>query len=274
MGLSAEHPPCGWRGGGYREALALLRRAYNLGRKASPPKVARMLSFEMLAEQNSRQGFFEHEEYRAILRELPAHLQPILTFAYFTGCRRGEILGLQWSQVDLQAGIVRLPPMATKNRDGRIIPLTAEVVGALQMQKTRRELFHPEAERVFCFDDGQPVTGLSSARRIACRRAGLVDAANKPTKLLHDCRRSAVRNMVRNMVRSGTSEKVCMAISGHKTRSIFDRYDIVSEKDLMAAAKRLSDHVNGPADVPQESAEKPIRARDSGAPVTLESQSH
>lgn len=137
---------------------------------------------------------------------------------------------MQWSQVDLQAGIVRLPPTATKNRDGRIIPLTAEVVGALEMQKTR-------AERVFCFDDGQPITGLSSAWRIACRRAGFVDAANKPTKLLHDCRRSAVRNMVR----SGTSEKVCMAISGHKTRSIFDRYDIVSEKDLMAAAKRLSE---------------------------------
>ena len=240
-------------------ALALLRRAYNLGRKASPPKVARMLNFEMLAEQNSRQGFFEHEEYRAILRELPAHLQPILTFAYFTGCRRGEILGLKWSQVDLQSGIVRLPPTATKNRDGRIIPLTAEVVGALEMQKTRRELFHPEAERVFCFDDGQPITGLSSAWRIACRRAGFVDATNKPTKLLHDCRRSAVRNMVR----SGTSEKVCMAISGHKTRSIFDRYDIVSEKDLMAAAKRLSDHVNGPDDVPQKPAEKPIRARQS-----------
>ena len=48
-----------------------------------------------------------------------------------------------------------------------------------------------------------------------------------------------------------------------ETRSIFDRYDIVSEKDLMAAAQRLSDHVNGPADVPQESAGKPIRERQS-----------
>ena len=148
---------------------------------------------------------------------------------------------MQWSQVDLQAGIVRLPPTATKNRDGRIIPLTAEVVGALEMQKTRRELFHPEAEGVFCFDD----------------------AANKPTKLLHDWRRSAVRNMVLDTVRGGTSEKVCVAISGRKTRSIFDRYDIVSEKDLMAAAKRLSDHVNGSADVPKESTEKPIRKRQS-----------
>ena len=141
---------------------------------------------------------------------------------------------MQWSQVDLQAGIVRLPPTATKNRDGRIIPLTAEVVGALEMQKTRRELFHPEAEGVFCFDD----------------------AANKPTKLLHDCRRSAVRNMVLDTVRGGTSEKVCVAISGRKTRSIFDRYDIVSEKDLMASAKRLSDHVN-------KAAEKVSRERQS-----------
>ena len=224
-------------------SLALLRRAFNLGRKASPPKVTRMLNFDLLPEQNTRQGFFEPDEYRAILRALPAHLQPILTVAFFTGCRRGEILGLQWPQVDLEAGIIRLPPTATKNRDGRIIPLTAEVVAALQMQRTRRDMFHPEAERVFCYDDGTPITGLSSAWRIACRKAGLVDAAGKPTKLLHDCRRSAVRNMVR----SGTSEKVCMAISGHKTRSIFDRYDIVSERDLLAAAKRLSERVKGSA---------------------------
>ncbi len=222
-------------------SLALLRRAFKLGSKASPPKVARMPNFELLAEKNARQGFLELDEYRAILRELPTNIQPVLTFAFFTGCRRGEILSLRWSQVDLRAAIVRLQPNSTKNGAGRIIPLTVEVLASLEMQKARTGQFYSEAEWVFCDDSGKPIKDLSWAWRIACRKAGFVDEADKPTKLLHDCRRSAVRNMVR----SGTSEKVCMAISGHKTRSIFDRYAIVSERDLLAAASRLSEHING-----------------------------
>jgi len=82
----------------------------------------------MLRENNVRAGFFAHEQYLAVLPYLPEPMRPVVTFACVTGWRiNSEVLPLQWRQVDLKAGEVRLDPGTTKNMEGRVFYLTVEL---------------------------------------------------------------------------------------------------------------------------------------------------
>lgn len=232
--------------------LALLKRSFNLAKKHTPPKVAHVPYIPMLDEDNVRKGFFEDHEFVAMRAALPEYLKAVVTFAYYTGCRRGEIVSLRWPQVDLLERVVRLEPGTTKSREGRMIPLAGELYETLAMQRGIRDRKHPDCPWVFFDAIGQPVRDFRAAWERACRTAGLWegdDRTGKPTKLFHDLRRTGVRNLIR----AGVPERIAMMISGHKTRSVFDRYNIVSEADLRDAARRVADYLAAKIRQPESS---------------------
>ena len=92
-------------------------------------KILRRPHIPLLEERNTRKGFFELEHARATsLTHLPPALRPVIEFAYITGWRiPSEVLPLQWRQVDFKAGEIRLEPETTKNRDGRVFPMTDDL---------------------------------------------------------------------------------------------------------------------------------------------------
>jgi integrase len=214
--------------------LSLLRRAFYLGLNAQPPLVAAVPRIPKLVENNIRKGFFDHQHFILLRAELPEHLRPVITFAYSTGCRKSEILSMLWSQIDLAARVVRLEPGETKNDEGRTIPLIGELFDMLVLAKEQRDQRHPACPYVFS-RYGKKISNFYSAWEEASKRAGLVNESGKANRLFHDLRRTGVRNLIR----AGVPERVAMMISGHKTRSVMDRYNIVDERDLLMAGERL-----------------------------------
>lgn len=204
--------------------LAALKRAFNLAIQAG--KLWHRPHVPMLREANARQGFFELEVFEAVRAQLPDHLYGVITFGYYTGWRKGEILSLRWQQVNLAHNEVRLEPGTTKNHDGRVIFLDGELREVLERQWEHRAsgcdyVFHRR---------GRSMGDFEKAWAKACACAGCSGM------IFHDLRRTAARNLIR----AGVPERVAMQITGHKTRAIFDRYHIVSEGDLREAAWKLA----------------------------------
>ncbi len=225
--------PAGLSNGTLNRDLSAFRRAYSLAAQGTPPKVLSKPFFPMLKEAPPRRGFFERDQFEAVRRHLPAPLRPIATFEYLTGWRNeSEVYRLTWAHVSFAEGAVRLDPGMAKNDEPRTFPLTIELRALLEAQRAATETLQRRTGRIIPWvfhRHGRPVKDMRRAWHAACEAAGL------PGRYQHDFRRTAVRNLVR----AGIPERVAMQLTGHKTRSVFERYNIVSEGDLRAAAEKL-----------------------------------
>ena len=207
--------------------LALLKRAFRLGVEHS--KIRQVPHFEMLDESgNVREGFLEDAQYDKLATECAREglwLRAMFALYHSYGWRKTEVLGLRVNQIDLDRRTIRLKRGTTKNKEGRFVTMTDEIFQLISASVQGKS----PSDFVFTRDDGKPVRSFRKTWAKVCEAAGL------PDLMIHDLRRTGARNLRR----LGVAEKVAMEIGGWKTRSVFERYNIVDESDLQEAAQKL-----------------------------------
>jgi integrase len=256
--------------------LAILKHAFNLATKCEPKKVRAVPFFPMYKENPARKGFLDDDQYTLLARQCNQEglwFRALLTTAYSFAFRKGELLNLRVRQVDLASRQIRLEAGTTKNGEGRIAPMTDEAFTLLTAcvigkQKNDYVFTRPAAKPGL---PAEPVRGFRRRWAKVCCAVGLgelvcpdcypelreqtIDAKRRCSAcgkkwkrqqlkyvglLFHDLRRSGVRNLIR----VGVQQKVAMTISGHKTAAVFQRYNIVDERDIMDAGRKLNEKQN------------------------------
>jgi integrase len=206
--------------------LAALKRMFKLAVKEQRLKSVPYIG--LLEERNVRKGFLRDAQYDSLAQETAKAglwLRTMFEVAFTFGWRKTELTGMRVSQVDLAEGTIELNPGETKNDQGRLVVMTTRIRALLTECITGKE----RPDLVFTRVDGKPAGNFRRAWARACSDAGV------PGLLFHDLRRTAVRNMRRH----GIPEKVAMRISGHRTRAVFERYNIVDAADLKLAVAAL-----------------------------------
>lgn len=209
--------------------VALLKRVLNYAKRCGDVKHNPVLGIALLRVPNVRRTVVTEAQFAKLLDVAEEPLRSILIVAYEMGMRKQEVLQLQWNQVDIGAGTVRLAPQDTKGGEHRVVYMTARVKAAFKAMvpkeedsKTPHVFLNPDTKKAWV-DIRKPF-----------QRA--LEAAGLPSDVwVRDLRRSFVTNARRR----GIPESVVMRMSGHRTRSVFDRYNVVDEADLKNAAAAL-----------------------------------
>jgi len=179
----------------------------------------------MTSESNARQGFLTDEQYEKLRDALPDYLRPLFVTGYCTGVRLGELLAIEWEQVDWLQGFITLNADRTKTGHTRAVPiLDGDMRTWLEWSRDNAD----RCQRVF-HRDGAPFKEFRRTWQKACAVAGVPDLK------FHDLRRTAVRNMRR----AGVPQVVRMRISGHRTDSMERRYNIVDIEDIQSAKELM-----------------------------------
>jgi integrase len=206
--------------------LSCLRHGFKLMAKSGMLSAVPVI--ELYELDNVRCGFIDVADFNALLDKVEgSDARDIIEFLYHAGWRSIEAKAFQWPWID--GNMIRVPKEVAKNKKDRSFPIIGKLMDVLERRQELRRLDCP-----FVFHRaGKPISSFRKAFKAAAKEVG------REGLLPHDMRRSAIRNFRR----AGLSESDGMKLSGHRTRSVYDRYNIIDDRDLTESMSRVQEHL-------------------------------
>jgi integrase len=197
--------------------ISCLKTIFNRAVKHQKISSNPLQGYKLLAENNVRMRILSKDEYHRLINACPDYMKPIIKTAFHLPMRLDEIIKLTWDKVDLIDGFIRLEISDTKTKSKRSIPIHPIVKTQLETQSQDKQ----NQERVF-LRNGKPIVRIFNGYKSALKRAEIENFT------FHDLRHCAINNL-----RLAKNDHLAiMAMSGHKTMSMFRRYNLVTETEL------------------------------------------
>jgi integrase len=219
-----------YRGTPYKPAsinreVEVMRRIFNLAIREDMVTKNPCWKVTRLSEKNARARVLSQEEFERLIKELPQHAADIVTVGYYTGMRAGEIFALTWDRVNMKEGYFNLTPEHTKTGEARDVYFNKAAKEILERLRKVRQISH---KFVFTYR-GKPVKSIKYSLTRGLEEVEIEDFR------FHDLRHT----FVSNARKAGVDRTVIMKLTGHKTLSMFTRYNTVDQADAREALQRM-----------------------------------
>lgn len=219
--------------------LDLLSAAINYARREWEWDIPNPVSGRKLKEPEGRVRWISNKEADALIRAADSEpkapwLGRFIRLGLHTGCRKGELLGLEWSRVDFQTGLFYLEAVHTKSAKRRSVPMNAIARDAMMQLMRFRSEHAPDSPWVFCNKQGKQVRSIRRSFSTACKRASIENFR------IHDLRHTCASWLAI----AGVPLTEVRDLLGHSSVAMTERYAHLAPENVRAAVAVLEGDVS------------------------------